>query len=224
MGRLARDVVESSDDLIFAGGFARLALPAEHIYDDLETFFRQSRPDVVLDVTTYPKSIEIATATMEHGVALIVGASGWTDADRERLRTLAVQPGKYAMLVPNFAVGAVLMMRFAQQAARFFAAAEIIELHHDRKRDAPSATALVTAKKICAGSALRDVPIHSVRLPGLLAHHEVIFGSIGETLTIRHDSRSNESFVAGMLMAIRSVRSLPGLTLGLDALLEAFAP
>ncbi len=221
MGRLACDAVRAADDLVYAGGFARTALPEQRIEDDVQTFLRKAHPDVVLDVTTYPKTIEVASATLEHGAALVVGASGWTSADREALSKLAMRPGGRAMLVPNFALGAVLMMRFAQDAARFFPAVEIVELHHDRKRDKPSGTAVLTAERIRANAAVQDIPIHSVRLPGLLAHQEIIFGGTGETLTIRHDSLSRDSFVAGMLMAIRGVRALPGLNVGLDVLLES---
>jgi 4-hydroxy-tetrahydrodipicolinate reductase len=124
------------------------------------------------------------------------------------------------MLVPNFSFGAVLMMRFAAQAARVFPRAEIVELHHDAKRDAPSGTATLTARRIHdAGAPLP--PIHSVRLPGLVAHQETIFGGTGETLTIRHDTLSRESFGPGILAAIRAVRGRRGLVIGLDALLDA---
>ncbi len=118
------------------------------------------------------------------------------------------------MIAPNFAVGAVLMMRFAAEASRHMPAAEIIELHHDRKLDAPSGTALRTAAQMQG-----DPVIHSVRLPGLVAHQEVILGGLGETLTIRHDSLSRESFMPGVLRAVREVAGRPGLTVGLEALL-----
>ncbi len=221
MGRFACDLVRSADDLTLTGGYARSANSADCIYDDFATFLQATKPDVVLDLTTYPKTVEVTSATIEHNVAAVVGATGWTDNDRERLRELTAQRGGSVLLVPNFALGAALMMRFAQEAARFFPAAEIIELHHDGKRDKPSGTAGLTAQKIRESAGLSDVPIHSVRLPGLLAHQEVIFGSAGETLTIRHDSLSRDSFAVGMLTAIRKVRSVRGLTVGLDALLES---
>jgi 4-hydroxy-tetrahydrodipicolinate reductase len=123
------------------------------------------------------------------------------------------------MLVPNFSIGAVLMMRFAEQAARFFPTVEIVELHHDKKLDKPSGTAKLTAEKIVAAGFPNDVPIHSVRLRGLVAHQEVLFGTDGETLTIRHDSMSRESFVPGILAAIRAVMQIEGLVIGLDSLL-----
>ncbi|MDQ6932690.1 MAG: 4-hydroxy-tetrahydrodipicolinate reductase [Candidatus Eremiobacteraeota bacterium] len=220
MGRFACELVRCTEDLTFAGGFARTAKPAELIHDDLQTFLRETRPDVVLDLTTYPTTVGVTRAAIEQNVAAVVGATGWTDTDRERLRDLTAQRGGSAMLIPNFALGAVLMMRFSRQAARFFPAAEIIERHHDGKRDKPSGTAVSTAQGIGISADRKDVPIHSVRLPGLLAHHEVVFGRAGETLTIKHDSLSRDSFATGMLMAIRNVRSMPGLTVGLDALLD----
>lgn len=219
MGRFACHLVRDADDLTFAGGYARTANAAELIHNDLETFLRESKPDVLLDFTTYPTTVDVTSAAIEHDVAAVVGATGWTDKDRERLRHLAGQRGGSILLVPNFALGAVLMMRLARETAPFFQAVEIVELHHDGKRDQPSGTALLTAQSIRERAPLKNVPIHSVRLPGLLAHQEVIFGRAGETLTIRHDSLSRDSFVAGMLMAIRKVRDLRGLTVGLDALL-----
>lgn len=221
MGRFACDVVREAEDLTFAGGYARTARAVELIHDDLEGFLRETQPDVVLDFTTYPKTVEVTSAVIEHDVAAVVGATGWTDTDRQQVSRLAVQREGCVMLVPNFALGAVLMMRFAREAAAFFEAAEIIESHHRDKRDAPSGTALLTAQKVRERARFQEVPIHSVRLPGMLAHQEVILGNVGETLTIRHDSLSRDSFIAGILMAIRNVRRKPGLTVGLDALLES---
>ena len=124
-----------------------------------------------------------------------------------------------AMLVPNFSFGAVLMMRFAAQAARVFPRAEIVELHHDQKRDAPSGTAKLTARRIHdAGAPLP--PIHSVRLPGLMAHQETIFGGTGETLTLRHDTVSRESYGPGIVAAVRAVREQRGLAIGLDTIVD----
>ncbi|MBC5828941.1 MAG: 4-hydroxy-tetrahydrodipicolinate reductase [Candidatus Eremiobacteraeota bacterium] len=223
MGRFASELVRCTADLTFAGGYARTAKPAELIYCDFQKFLREARPDVVLDLTTYPKTVEVTRAAIEQDVAAVVGATGWTDADREQLRDLAAQRRGHVMLVPNFSLGAVLMMRFAHEAAPFFPAVEIIERHHEGKRDKPSGTALLTVQRILASADRTDIPIHSVRLPGQLAHHEVIFGRAGETLTIKHDSLSRDSFAAGMLLAIRNVRSMPGLTVGLDALLESNA-
>jgi 4-hydroxy-tetrahydrodipicolinate reductase len=124
-----------------------------------------------------------------------------------------------AMIVPNFSTGAVLMMRFAEEAARYFPSAEIVEMHRSEKKDKPSGTALQTAARMERASGVKP-EIHSVRLPGLVAHHAVVFGNTGELLTIRHDSHSRESFVPGILAALRAVMHLRGLTVGLDAVLD----
>jgi 4-hydroxy-tetrahydrodipicolinate reductase len=145
-------------------------------------------------------------------VPVVIGTSGFDTETVDRLARAAGVPCFYA---PNFALGAVLMMRFAAEAARSFPRAEIVELHADTKRDAPSGTARATAAAMGT-----DPPIHSVRLPGLVAHQEVLFGGPGEVLTIRHDTTSREAFVPGVLLALDRVRGLPpGLTVGLDALL-----
>jgi 4-hydroxy-tetrahydrodipicolinate reductase len=149
----------------------------------------------------------------------VIGATGWTDDDLADLRRRCEQTGVPAMFVPNFSFGAVLMMKFAAQAARVFPRAEIIELHHDAKRDAPSGTAKLTARRIHEAGAPAP-PIHSVRLPGLVAHQETIFGGPGETLTIRHDSLARESFGPGIVAAVRAVREQRGLVIGLDAIVE----
>jgi 4-hydroxy-tetrahydrodipicolinate reductase len=146
------------------------------------------------------------------GVPCVVGTTGF---DRDAVDRLAQENGVAVFHAPNFAIGAVLMMRFAAEAAKHLPKAEIVELHHDTKLDAPSGTAKATAEAMDG-----DVQIHSVRLPGLVAHQEVILGGRGQTLTIRHDTTSRDAFVPGMLLALERVRELPpGLTLGLDALL-----
>jgi 4-hydroxy-tetrahydrodipicolinate reductase len=140
---------------------------------------------------------------------------GTTSFDSTLVDRMAREAGVPCFFAPNFALGAVLMMRFAEEASRVLDRAEIVELHHETKRDAPSGTAIATAKRMSG-----EVPIHSVRLPGLLAHQVVILGGPGETLTIRHDTTSREAFVPGVLLAVERVRGLPpGLTVGLDALL-----
>jgi 4-hydroxy-tetrahydrodipicolinate reductase len=146
------------------------------------------------------------------GLPCVVGTSGWDPGEVDGAARDAGVPVLYA---PNFALGAVLMMRFAREASQFFPAAEIVELHHQTKLDAPSGTALATSVAMEG-----EVPIHSVRLPGLVAHQEVILGGRGETLTIRHDTTSRDAFVPGVELALAKVRSLPsGVTVGLDALL-----
>jgi 4-hydroxy-tetrahydrodipicolinate reductase len=150
---------------------------------------------------------------------VVVGATGWTSEEILVLSERAQAAHVGVLLVPNFSLGANLMMRFAEQAARVFPRAEIIELHHDRKRDAPSGTSQLTARRIAAAGAPVP-PIHSVRLPGLVAHQETIFGGTGETLTLRHDSLAHQSFAAGIVAAVRDVRHHSSLVVGLDALLD----
>ncbi len=153
--------------------------------------------DVVVDFTRPDTALDNARACVRAGVHVVVGTTGW---DVEALRG---ETGANVFVAPNFAIGAVLMMRFAAEASRHMARAEIVELHHDGKLDAPSGTAARTAQ-LMEG----DVPIHSVRLPGLVAHQEVILGDVGQTLTIRHDSIARESFMPGVLLAVRRVGGL----------------
>jgi 4-hydroxy-tetrahydrodipicolinate reductase len=220
MGRLACETVKSAPDLQYAGGFARTRIPEEQIDDDLGRLLREQQPDVLVDFTTRPATQDAARAALEHDVFPVVGSSEWNDEERANLGALCDAVDMGALLVPNFAIGAVLMMRFAQQAARFFPTIEIVELHRAEKRDKPSGTAAATAARIKSHGGPQDVPIHSVRLQGLLAHQEVLFGSAGELLTIRHDSLSRESFAAGILFAIRNVSGLKGLHVGLDSILD----
>lgn len=167
--------------------------------------------DVAIDFTRPAAVLENAAACLAAGVPCVVGTSGF---DLDALDSAAKDAGVPCFHAPNFAVGAVLMIRFAEEASRSFPRAEIVELHADTKRDAPSGTAKATAARMDG-----EVPIHSVRLPGLVAHQEVILGGPGETLTIRHDTTSREAFVPGVLRAVNAVRDLPaGLTVGLERL------
>jgi 4-hydroxy-tetrahydrodipicolinate reductase len=170
--------------------------------------------DVAVDFTQPASVFANTCAYLAAGVHGVIGTTGLTDNQLDDIRARAGAGSANAVIAPNFAVGAVLMMRFAAEASRHMARAEIIELHHDQKLDAPSGTALRTAA-LMEG----DPVIHSVRLPGLVAHQEVILGGLGETLTIRHDSLSRESFMPGVILAVRSVADRPGLTLGLEPLL-----
>ena len=162
---------------------------------------------------TAPEAVEAnVRASLEQGLPCIVGTSGW---DPGPMGGLAAERGLQLFVAPNFAVGAVLMMRLAAEAARYLPRAEIIELHNEAKKDAPSGTARATAEALPG-----DPPVHSVRLPGLVAHQEVLFGGDGQLLTIRHDAYSREAYVPGVLLALEKLSTLPpGLTLGLDALL-----
>jgi 4-hydroxy-tetrahydrodipicolinate reductase len=169
--------------------------------------------DAAVDFTWADVLAANVTACLDAGVPCVVGTTG---ADLTSLGELARDRGLALFHAPNFAIGAVLMMRFAADAAKVLPRAEIVELHADTKRDAPSGTARATATLIGG-----DVPIHSVRLPGLVAHQEVIFGGQGQTLTIRHDTTSRDAFVPGVLLALEKLPTLPpGLTVGLDALLD----
>jgi 4-hydroxy-tetrahydrodipicolinate reductase len=191
MGQTVCEAVEGADDMVLAGR-ADPALGVE-LADIL------GGCDVVVDFTVPETALENARACVRAGVHAVVGTTGWDPAE------LAGESGGGNVFVaPNFAIGAVLMMEFAVQASKYLRKAEIIELHHDRKVDAPSGTAARTARLMDG-----DVPIHSVRLPGLVAHQEVILGDVGQTLTIRHDSTDRTSFMPGVLLAIRRVGSLP---------------
>ena len=172
--------------------------------------------DAAVDFTAPSAVLGNATAALAAGVPCVIGTTGLERRRPRGARPLCARRGAIPCFVaPNFALGAVLMMRFAAEAARSFPNAEIIELHADTKLDAPSGTAKATAARMGG-----NVPIHSVRLPGLVAHQEVILGGRGETLTIRHDTTSREAFVPGVLLALDRLRGLPpGLTVGLDALL-----
>jgi 4-hydroxy-tetrahydrodipicolinate reductase len=167
--------------------------------------------DAAIDFTRPDALVANVSACLAAGVPVVIGTTGFDAAAMDAAARAAGVPCFYA---PNFAQGAVLMMRFAEEAAKVFPRAEIVELHSDEKRDAPSGTSKSTAERMGT-----DPPIHSIRLPGLVAHQAVVFGGAGETLTIRHDTTSREAFVPGVLLALSRVRDLPaGLTVGLDAL------
>jgi 4-hydroxy-tetrahydrodipicolinate reductase len=172
-------------------------------------------------------------------VHAVVGTTGLSEHDLGDIRALAERGDANCVVAPNFALGAVLLLRFAAEAARFFDAAEVIELHHDGKVDAPSGTALATARAIdtaragawsapevigsdpsARGADVDGVRVHAVRLPGLVAHEEVLFGGPGQVLTLRHDALDRQAFMPGVLLAVRGVAARPGLTVGLDALLD----
>jgi 4-hydroxy-tetrahydrodipicolinate reductase len=171
--------------------------------------------DVAIDFTRPDAVRPNVERCLDAGIPCIVGTSGLEPDDLVALDAKAKEKGVACFVAPNFALGAALMMRFAGEAARHLPKAEIVELHHEAKLDAPSGTAKATAELLPG-----DVPIHSIRLPGLLAHQEVIFGGLGQTLTIRHDTISREAFVPGVLLALQRLPTLPpGVTVGLDALL-----
>lgn len=206
--------------------------------DSLDTLV-SAGAQVVVDFTTPDSVMANLEFLITHGIHSVVGTTGFDDARIAKIKSLlAANPQSAVLIAPNFAIGAVLMMEFATKAAKYFESAEIIELHHPNKVDAPSGTAARTAELMAKarkeaglgampdatstsldgarGALVGDVPVHSVRLRGLVAHQEVIFGGLGETLTIRHDSIDRAGFMPGVLLGVRSVINHPGLTFGLE--------
>ena len=209
MGEAVCEAVEGADDLELAGR----ADPA--LGTELASLLADA--DVVVDFTAPETALENVRACVDAGVHAVVGTTGF---DLEQLREIAEGGEANVFVAPNFAIGAVLMMRFAAEAARHMPEVEIVELHHDRKLDAPSGTAKRTAALIGEAGGNVHEPIHSVRLPGLVAHQEVLLGGEGQTLSIRHDSIDRRSFMPGVLLAVRRVGGLEQrLTVGLETLL-----
>ena len=237
-GRVGSEVVkavEAAEDLDLAAGL--------DVEDDVAASLAESGAEVAVDFTHPDAVLDNVRACVSAGVHAVVGTTGW---DAERLATLRGwldrAPGVGVLIAPNFGIAAVLMMRFAAQAARFFESVEIVELHHANKADAPSGTARRTAEVVAAarreagvaqapdatssslpgarGADVEGVPVHAVRLAGLVAHQEVLLAGAGESLTIRHDTFDRSSFTPGVLLGVREIGSRPGLTVGLEALLD----
>ncbi|MDY4696819.1 4-hydroxy-tetrahydrodipicolinate reductase [Selenomonas montiformis] len=210
------------------------------VESNLTEALQRLNPDVMIDFTRPDVVFDNVMTALRNKVSPVVGTTGLSDGQKEEIRAAAEKLGTPAFIAPNFAIGAVLLMVLSRQAAKYMPDVEIIELHHDRKLDAPSGTAVQTAAMIAEvrkahkqghpeekeklagarGAEYEGMHIHSVRLPGYVAHQEVIFGGLGQTLTIRHDSMNRESFMPGVVLAAKKVRSLCGLTIGLDKLLE----
>ncbi len=209
MGATVCNAVESADDLTLSGkADPGLKVPLGEVLDDA---------DVVVDFSIPATALENVKECLAAGVHVVVGTTGF---DLDAAREAAEASTANCFVAPNFAIGAVLMMVVSQTIARHMPDAEIIELHHDKKLDAPSGTAARTAELITAAGGKVHEPIHSVRLPGLVAHQEVIFGGLGQTLSIRHDSIDRWSFMPGVLLAVRKVGELPdSFTVGLEKLL-----
>jgi 4-hydroxy-tetrahydrodipicolinate reductase len=212
MGETTCDAVEGAPDMELVGRVDPLLGVA--LADVL------ADADVVVDFTRPDTALENAIACLQAGVHVVIGTTGF---DAAPLAGLTPDPGARAanaFVAPNFAIGAVLMMRFAAEAARYMPKAEIIELHHDTKIDAPSGTAARTATLMADASGGDEPPIHSIRLPGIVANQEVVLGDVGQTLTIRHDTTGRDAFMPGVLLAIRKVAELDErLTVGLESLL-----
>ncbi|MBK4203415.1 4-hydroxy-tetrahydrodipicolinate reductase [Bacillus spizizenii] len=210
------------------------------IYTDIRACFTETQPDVLIDLTT-PEIGKVHTKiALEHGVRPVVGTTGFSEADLKELTSLTEEKGIGAIIAPNFALGAVLMMKFSKMAANYFEDVEIIELHHDQKLDAPSGTALKTAEMIsevrkekqqghpdekeilpgARGAEQNGIRLHSVRLPGLIAHQEVMFGMDGQTLQIRHDSYNRASFMSGVKLSVEQVMKIDQLVYGLENIID----
>jgi 4-hydroxy-tetrahydrodipicolinate reductase len=212
MGETVCTAVEGAEDMRLVGrADPLLGVSIDEVLGDA---------DVLVDFTTPDTALSNALSCLDAGVHAVIGTTGF-DVAALRDAALAQAPPRANVLVaPNFAIGAALMMRFAAEAAEHMSKAEIVELHHDAKLDAPSGTAERTAQLMAAASGREAPPIHSVRLPGLVAHQEVILGDLAQTLTIRHDTIGRESFMPGVLLAIRRVATLPEpLVVGLESLL-----
>lgn len=248
-GRMGREtvnaVLEAGPDLAlvgaadpaFAGNSISEVIGGECpviIEKDLSRVLESAQADVAVIFTTPDAAMDDARATMKAGAVPVIGTTGITPENLQEIEGLSKQHGVGAIIAPNFAIGAVLMMKLASEVAKYMPAVEIIELHHDKKLDAPSGTAIKTAEMIAAsrdvnpsageavparGGDFHGVRIHSVRLPGLVAHQEVIFGGLGQTLRIRHDSYDRESFMPGVLMAVRKASGLKDVIYGLENIL-----
>ena len=243
MGQAVVAAVEGANDLELVARINRVPSPGSApFFTEFEAALQATSPEVVVDFSVAEAAADHALEALDAGVSPVIGTTGMSDAQVGAIGDRAGATGVGAFLAPNFAIGAVLMMQMAAMAAPHLDSVEVIELHHDRKRDAPSGTAARTAELIVRArggrpaqdadteaftlegvrGGVRDgVRVHSVRLPGLVAHQEVIFGGEGQTLTIRHDSTSRESFMPGVLLAVRRVRGLSGLVVGLEHLLTS---
>lgn len=234
IGSEAVRAIEAADDLELVAALGR--------GDKLETL-ADAGAQAVVELTTPASVMGNLDFCVRHGIHAVVGTTGWTDERLAQLTTwLDNSPGTGVLIAPNFSIGAVLTMKFAAQAARYFESVEVVELHHPNKVDAPSGTATRTAQLIAAaraeagtapqpdatataldgarGADVDGVPVHAIRLRGLLAHQEVLLGGEGETLTIRHDSLHHSSFMPGILLGVRRVATTPGLTFGLEHFLD----
>jgi 4-hydroxy-tetrahydrodipicolinate reductase len=237
MGIVTVAALHAADGIEYVGGLVREKPAGPDEYADIETLVAKGRPDVLVDFSVFPASKATAIEAMERGVRPVIGASGYLSTDAAELRAAVARTGIGCVFAPNFAVGAVLMMKFSADAARHFAAVEIVEMHESGKKDAPSGTAMATARAIAAqrsftrastiamkadgarGADLDGVGVHSLRLPGVVAHQEVRFGGDGELLTIAHDSSSRASFMPGVLLAVRAANGLTRFVDGLGELL-----
>jgi 4-hydroxy-tetrahydrodipicolinate reductase len=233
-GRMGQEIirgVEKEPDFLYVGGADQ--------GDDLGKLIRDTNADVVIDFTHPSVRLENFMKIIDNGARPVVGTTGFNEKEVQDLQRICQERKIGAIIAPNFTIGAILLMKFAQEAAKYLDAAEIIELHHDKKEDYPSGTAVKTAELMlksreefntgvhdrvanlegARGAELGGLHIHSVRLPGFVAHQEVIFGALGQTLTIRHDSISREAYMPGIVMAVKKVMELDELVYGLENLI-----
>ncbi len=242
MGKTVLAAVKADKELqlvgavdIFSGEFEGVKVET-----DLAAALEKYNPEVMIDFTRPDVVFQNIMIALNRKVSPVVGTTGLDDAAKAKIHEAAEKNNTPVFIAPNFAIGAVLMMQLSQKVAKYMPEVEIIELHHDKKLDAPSGTAELTAKMISEvrhphkqghpdekerlehvrGASYDGIRIHSVRLPGYVAHQEVIFGGLGQTLTIRHDSTGRDSFMPGVLLACKKVRGLKGLTVGLDKILD----
>lgn len=246
-GRMGREVlaaVRSAPDMAVAGGVdlrKSPELPEDcPFYTDVGTAIESCAPDVMVDFSIAEASPGALRAAIERGVHAVAGTTGIPDAELQDIDRLAREHGVGAVIAPNFAIGAVLLVQLARRMGRFFEVAEVIEAHHDAKIDAPSGTALAIARALAEGrdgpfvrqmperepapgsrgAEVDGVSIHAQRMPGRLAHHEVVLGTLGQTLTLRHDTIGRECYMPGVLTALRQVVQCRGLVVGLEKLLD----
>lgn len=232
----AVDQTNNGTDIAVLAGLDSCGVPVAR---NLPRMLQETAPDVMVDFTVPESVVENIKLAIENKVNVVVGTTGIKPEEIKTLDELAQAVGVGVVIAPNFAIGAILMMKFAAQAARYLPHVEIIELHHDRKLDAPSGTAVKTAELImesreafrqghpdeyekfpgARGGEFGGMRLHSVRLPGLVAHQEVLFGGLGQVLTIRHDSITRESFMPGVILAVRKVVGMKGVTYGLEKLI-----
>lgn len=229
----ATELQVSADSLSLPDGSGTVPLSS-----DLDQILTSCQPQVLVDFTIAPATMPAVRLATQHNVNLVIGTTGLTNDDLGEIDRLAITHKVGAIIAPNFALGAVIMIHLAQIAAKYLDGAEIIELHHNQKADSPSGTALATARAIATargkpfplspqqkepaesrGKPVAGINIHSVRLPGLVAHQEVLFGGPGQTLSIRHDTTSRQCFMPGIVLAIKEVGNHEGLVYGLDSLL-----
>ncbi len=242
MGKTVVAAVKADKELELVGAVDIFSGEVEgvKVETDLAAALEKYKPEVMIDFTRPDAVFQNIMIALNRKVSPVVGTTGLSDGDKAKIRETAEKNDTPIFIAPNFAIGAVLMMQLCQKVAKYMPEVEIIELHHDKKLDAPSGTAELTAKMISEvrpphkqghpdekerlehvrGADYNGIRIHSVRLPGYVAHQEVIFGGLGQTLTIRHDSTGRDSFMPGVLLACKKIRGLKGLTVGLDKILD----